>query len=201
MITGIYRLIVKFWLRKYKKQTVIPSVRAVFLGDNLSTEVLLKGVYERYELEALARSAFPHVPRDSYCLDIGANIGNHTNSFAPHFKKIYAFEPNPVVQLILRANTFGKNVEVVECGVSNEKKYVPFAQDFANLGASRITDDGATATRTIQVDRLDDIATRLGLSNVSFVKIDVEGHELQAIEGGACVFEARATDHCYGELF
>ena len=37
-------------------------------------------------------------------LDLGANIGNHTVFFSRYFQHIYAFEPNPFVYRILKAN-------------------------------------------------------------------------------------------------
>jgi len=184
MLDQFMKPLVKLWLRRYKKQTVAPSVRAVFLGDAVSTDVILHGAYERYEIDALTRYVFPNLPNESNCLDIGANIGNHTNSFSPYFKYVYAFEPNPIVQLILRANTMGQNVQVIECGLSNQKSKVPFMQLFANLGASRITDQTTADGQSIQVERLDDIVASLGIKDVSFIKMDVEGHEQQALEGG-----------------
>jgi|GEM_PF-2329848 len=184
MLDQFMKPLVKLWLRRYKKQNVTPSVRAVFLGDAVSTDIILHGIYERYEIDALARYVFPNLPDGSNCLDIGANIGNHTNSFSPYFKTVYSFEPNPVVQLILRANAMGKNVQVIECGLSNQKNKVPFMQLFANLGASRITDQTTADGQSIQVERLDDIVTDLEIKNVSFIKMDVEGHEQQALEGG-----------------
>jgi len=184
MLDLFMKPLVKLWLRKYKKQNVTPSVRAVFLGDAVSTDVILHGLYERYEIDALIRYVFPNLPDESNCLDIGANIGNHTNSFSPYFKTVCAFEPNPVVQLILRANTMGQNIQVIECGLSNQKNTVPFMQFFSNLGASRITDQTTAGGQSIQVERLDDIVANLGIKDVSFIKMDVEGHEQQALEGG-----------------
>ncbi len=150
----------------------------------MSTDVILHGLYERFEIDALTRYVFPSLPHNSNCLDIGANIGNHTNAFSPYFVTVYSFEPNPVVQLILRANTMGRNVQVIEHGLSNQKAELPFEQCFANLGASRITDQKIAGGQSIRVERLDDIAANLGIKNVSFIKVDVEGHEQQVFEGG-----------------
>ncbi len=180
---SVLKPVIKYWFRQYKKQYVTPSVRAIFIGDTVSTEVVLHGLYERYELQALEQYVFSNIRKTSNCLDVGANIGNHTSQFSKHFKKVYSFEPNPVVQLILRANTLDKNVEVIGCGVSNQKDTLPFMQNFANLGSSRIADTDVKNTRTIEVDSLDNIARERDIKDVSFMKIDVEGHEQQAIEG------------------
>jgi len=184
MTNPLIRPFIKFGLDKYKTRKITPSVRAVFLGDGVSTSIILYGIYERYELDVLKRYVFPNLPQNSNCLDIGANIGNHTNTFSPYFKKIYAFEPNPVVQLLLRANTMGKNVDVIECGLSNQKCMLPFTQNFSNLGASRISDRKTEGGQSIQVERLDNVVADRGIKDVSFIKIDVEGHEKQVLEGG-----------------
>ncbi len=50
------------------------------------------------------------------------------------------------------------------------------------MGASRISGD-ASADMTIEVDRLDDIAASLDLTDVGFIEIDVEGHEAEVLRG------------------
>ena len=100
----IRRYIIKRYLTGLYKERVSKTVRAIFIGDYVSNKILLDGIYEGRELNALDQLVFCHLPRDSVALDIGANIGNHTAYFARYFSRVIAFEPNPMVFAVLSAN-------------------------------------------------------------------------------------------------
>ena len=156
-------------------------MRAVFLGDAISRYIILEGIYEGRELDALSKHVFPRLERPATALDIGANIGNHASYFAAHFDRVVAFEPNPPVAAVLRANVMAQKVEVVETGLSDKLGELHFAVNQTNLGGSRVTAD--PSGMTIKVDTLDRLVEPLGLENVRFVKIDVERHEEKVLEG------------------
>ncbi len=81
------------------------GVRAIFLGDLVSSHIIRHGYYEKRELEALARALFSRSTSPmSTALDIGANIGNHAAFLSNHFGRVIAFEPNPMVACLLKAN-------------------------------------------------------------------------------------------------
>lgn len=172
--------------KKHLRQLPDPTVRAVFLGDYVSEEIILKAIYERRELNALVRNVFSRLPSDSTALDIGANIGNHTACFADYFSRVVAFEPNPIVAAILKVNAEimrrqGKTIDVAEMGLSDVSGKRSFHICHHNLGASRVVTE--ETGMTIEVRSLDYMALELQLTNVRFVKIDVEGHEAEIIEG------------------
>ena len=177
------------WIRLYDEDTQASSVRAVILGDYISGRIILDGVFEGPQLSALARELFPSFSRPATALDIGANIGNHANHFAAYFDRVVAFEPNPQVAAVLRANTVGRPIEVVEMGLSDTPGIRNFEIFPRNLGMSRIIVDCTGVT--IQVEKLDALAEPLELDNVRFVKIDVEGHEAQVLAGGARLLSAQ----------
>lgn len=179
----VLRKAAKTYIERFRLRQ--PIVRGVFVGDFTSTRIILDGVYERRELEMLGREVFPQLPKASLALDIGANIGNHTVWFSGHFDRIVAFEPNPMVAALLRANTMalGEAVEVVEVGLSDCAGEVDFKIDGDHLGASCIADKPADLQ--VAVERLDAFVDALDLHGVSFVKIDVEGHEEKMIAGAA----------------
>ena len=185
----ILKLATKHWLRRYKKKKIIPSVRAVFLGDVVSTQVIMDGIFSGYEIKALEQYVFPYLKGNGVALDIGANIGNHAASFSKHFKKIYAFEINKVVFHILQSNAVGTNIIPVHIGLSDAETEVSFVENFANMGASRIDMDSCDESHLVKVIPLDVFAQDNDIKDVSFVKIDVEGHELQVLNGGATFFQ------------
>lgn len=165
-----------------------PSVRAVFLNDAVSEKVRLDGTYEKVQLNALKRLVFNDLDNASNCIDIGANIGNHACTFAKSFANVYAFEANPPVSYVLRANAFGKNITVFDYGLSDKNGTIPFKQFENNLGASCITANEADADYFVDIQTLDSVVKKENITNISFVKIDVEGHETEVLEGGRLFF-------------
>lgn len=189
MISALQRQATRRWLRRYGKGGHVPAVRAVFLGDAISNRIILDGVFAGRELDVLSREVFPHLARPATALDIGANIGNHANHFATYFDRVVAFEPNPPVAAVLRANTMGGAVEVVETALSDAPGTLNFSVNRLNLGGSHITPDPSDVT--VQADTLDRLAGSLRLEDVRFVKIDVERHEAEVLAGAATLLSTQ----------
>ncbi len=127
-------------------------------------------------------------------LDIGANIGLYSLTAAKlGCPKIIAFEPDDRNSFQLRANILLNNfidiIEVFPYGLSDEDGQAPFLKEKgANTGASRIETTAPAETEyerydsvSVKVCRFDDQFTFTG--HRAFIKIDVEGHELNVIKG------------------
>jgi FkbM family methyltransferase len=165
---------------------------AIFSFDNIGLTINLEGRYERDILDALSRflTQHLHIDTDTAVLDVGANIGNHSVFFSEIFSKVYAFEPNPQAYYLLQYNSAGSNIVPLNYGLSSENSTVNFSINPINLGGSKVIDGcsspGTPSLNTIDIEvrRLDD---NLQIKNqvVSLIKIDVEGHELQVLEGAA----------------
>lgn len=184
MFNSLLRAAVKHWLRRYSKGHSVAQIRAVLIGDDIGNTVILEGQFAKPELEVLFKQVFEGLDPKSTALDIGANVGNHSCAFAKHFARVVAFEPNPVAYYLLKANTIGLDVDQIHKGLSDKAGELPFAENFANMGGSRIVDEPGKASSFVEVARLDDLVEPLALDNVSFVKVDVEGHEEQVFRGG-----------------
>lgn len=111
-------------------------------------------------------------------LDVGANCGNHSVFFAKFCKSdiIYAFEPVPrfidltISNLIL--NRVLDKTRLVPFGLSNTEGYVDL--------------DIHDRTDTIYTTMLD----KLNLDGtVSLIKLDIEGMEIKALQGGRRLIE------------
>ena len=181
MKTWIIKRFTKKWLRRYAKRELVPSVRAVFIGDAVSTEVILHGQYDSEILDFYSNRLFPTLSQTSTALDIGANIGNHSSVFAKYFSHVIAFEPNPQTALLLRANSLGKSIDVVEKGLSDVRGELNFRTRYSNIGGSGIVEKETDTT--IEVETLDRLSRQFDLGDVSFIKIDVEGHEARVLAG------------------
>lgn len=136
------------------------------------------------EIELCLLSALADPNRIS--IDVGANAGSYTGALIPFSKKVYAVEPHPRLARLLRAFPTDK-VEVLEAVASAKAGEVlelevslsgPRESDALGHVASGVQ---ATSSRRFAVNTiaLDDFAT----DSVGFVKIDVEGHELDVIRG------------------
>ena len=149
---------------------------AIFFNDTLSNEIMINGVYEEEELNLIS-----NIIDKEIFIDVGANIGNHTLYFRNSFKKIYSFEPHPKTYKLLQLNTEDTpNIEVFNFGLSNEKKTkkISFeaAQNVAGEGFHKEHKQG----RVVFFERFDDLYNFE--NSISFIKIDVEGNELDVLK-------------------
>jgi FkbM family methyltransferase len=125
--------------------------------------------------------------RRKAAVDVGANVGMVTYLLRRHARVVYAVEPNPALAADLRRAFRGRRVEVLPYALSDEsgtaELLIPSADGRELTGRSSLEPDanGDLAVRRVTVAKrtLDDLA----LSDVGFVKIDVEGHELAVLRG------------------
>lgn len=121
--------------------------------------------------------------------DVGANVGDYSNSLRSTFPRadIYVFEPNPhAFEQIPKSYAHAFNI-----GFSAQKgsSKIYFYQD-DNTTTSASTIEAVISGRErpytsadIVLDTIDDFCTTHGIAHIDFLKIDVEGRELAVLEG------------------
>ncbi|MFT4929154.1 MAG: FkbM family methyltransferase [Phenylobacterium sp.] len=133
-------------------------------------------------------------------IDIGAHSGRHSKPLAALVSpkgKVMAFEPNPVARSWLESNVWeeinANVVTVLPYAVSNENCRATFT--IANerpeeSGLAVRTYNGPTTTSEVEVDviRLDSKFNDLA-GAVTFIKLDVEGAEFEALKGAQKILE------------
>ncbi|MGB0902906.1 FkbM family methyltransferase [Halocynthiibacter sp.] len=160
---------------------------AHFAFDLIGSHIELYGRFEHSELTFLETHIFPKISSDTTCLDVGANIGNHSLAFSRFFDQVFAFEPNPQTFQLLKYNaSLTENIRPVNCGLSDrtatDTATIPLGNNGAgHLGSTPDTPD----TKTISFDlrQLDTMADIQAIDRIGFLKIDVEGHEKEALTG------------------
>lgn len=143
------------------------------------------------------------LPDGAVGLDVGSNIGNHTIYWSKQkkVKKIYSFEPLRSTFDILKTNIdlnkLNNKVELFNMGLS-DKRTKAVIEKFCkeNIGATHIKD---TPYGDMDVDKLDNIKVKE--NRIDFVKIDVEGHEVQVLKGAKETFKKYKPRYVFVESF
>ena len=122
--------------------------------------------------------------------DVGANIGHYTKLFAELAGpqgKVFAFEPSSQNYGKLASNVDAfENVVLLPYGLGNMEEKVSFKQGDDDLGATtQVMSDISTSGNFFEADiRIGDDLVRSGAAaQPNFVKIDVEGFELEVLTG------------------
>jgi len=125
-------------------------------------------------------------------VDTGANLGVFTYYLARYSAHVYAYEPNPELTARLQ-RAFTQKVTVIQAALSDLPGSITLkvpsyrGQEMLGLASVSQTFDDADEVRefTVPRRRLDDE----GLTNVGFVKIDVEQHEEPVLRGSMRLLE------------
>ncbi len=162
---------------------------AVYAYDLIGISINTQGRFEKFELEFLAEQIFPQINSGSAdCLDIGANIGNHACSLADSFHHVYAFEPELKSYRLLQINAALKNnISPINVGASSSRAVLKAFQSPVNIGGTKIAAHPTSSLETVKLElpvaRIDDVMNDIESAQISFIKLDVEGHEREALEG------------------
>jgi FkbM family methyltransferase len=126
---------------------------------------------------------------DKNIIDIGAHVGWYTVNFANKCNHVYSFECSPKSFNYLCANIALNNIDYkvtkYNCALSNNegltKYYIRDPKDGGGNGISKFEYDIINKTPSIDVPKktLDSFEFK----NINFIKIDVEGHEKEVLEG------------------
>jgi FkbM family methyltransferase len=154
---------------------------------------LLPSLYVRWQLlrdhEPELAWLDKFVPPNCPCIDVGAHFGLYTRRLARIASSVHAFEPVAEMAEVLR-RTSASNVIVHRVAVSDRNGTglltIPIAEGRMQYALASITSDcdvqlRTSVQRTVRLVRLDSIFD----GPVGFIKIDVEGHELNVLDGSA----------------
>jgi FkbM family methyltransferase len=120
-------------------------------------------------------------------IDVGANIGSHTVAYANKVGDeglVIAYEANREAYACLVHNTKGLNVQPLMAAIGNTIGLADVISLNDNVGMAFVkpSDNGDVVLLTL------DIELRY-LQSVDFIKIDVEGFEVEVLEGAKTIIE------------
>ena len=129
------------------------------------------------------------VKDNSVFIDVGANVGYYTiwaSQFNPN-GKIYSFEPNDLnferLQENISCNNLNAQISSVKKAVAATHGFISMTADLDTL--NHIIKEGNKVSNTLQVEciSLDDFAAQESILYIDYLKIDVEGFELEVLFG------------------
>jgi len=150
-------------------KTVMPEANSFWVLYGQHTEpTYLEDAGNGQQLQRNA--ALKYVKQWRVCLDIGSNIGQWTRPLAKRFDSVVCFEPNPNFRECFNKNIDDNNVLLWPVGLSDKEHKAK--QDFNSTVLQN--QDGDIDCRTLD---------SFGLTNVDFIKIDVDGFEIPLLIG------------------
>ena len=160
----------------------------VFFGDIIGCHIHYSGWYEL----PVVRAVVPFLGPDTVFVDVGANIGQYTLLASPFVRQVIAFEPNPATYALLEGNVRRnrlRNVSLYQAAVSSsDGEAFIFDSDPGNHGGASM--QGAEGGKRITTRALDSVLDeRACKEGRLFLKVDVEGAELDVLRGAAPLIE------------
>jgi FkbM family methyltransferase len=153
-------------------------------ADKLGAGIARTGVHELAVSEVIWRLA----GGDELAIDVGANVGYFTGLLARRARRVVALEPNPLLRRFIagnidRWNAGGRVVlddRAASC-TTGATTTLHLPRDYEqNYGLASLEPSNGTDSHQVETVRLDDV---IAGRRVGVLKIDVEGHELTALDG------------------
>jgi len=126
--------------------------------------------------------------KDDVVVDVGAHLGRYTlisSRRVGEKGKVFAIEGEPLYYEMLNKNlklNKVSNVIAINCVVGSEDKYIKY-EDFSGMENDEFRKDHIK-NNIMHVNSLDNILiNQHGINEVNWIKIDVEGSELEVLKG------------------
>lgn len=157
------------------------------ITDHIQRQIFWHSGYESEEINFICSL----LQASDNFIDAGANIGNHSLNIAKHLTvgSVIAFEPSPKtfeqLSANIRLNKFSNIIAVQKALSDKKEKLNLYLSATANTGSSGLSPSDEFSGETVVVEAItgDDWLNENFNKKIAGIKIDVEGHELQVLQG------------------
>ena len=171
--------------------------KILFSESYLLKKRIIRAINKNYEKELKIIEKFADNTKDA--IDIGVYRGVYSFKLAQNFKTVHAFEPNTLLFPYLDKNLkkIIQNIQLYNLALSDtegstdlnmpirsKSLFKDNIEELFKLGSATIHGDNTFSnfkSIKVQKKKLDDMNLK---ENIGFIKIDVEGHEQNVINGG-----------------
>jgi len=169
------------------------------LSEWIDFNIYFFGSYEKRESRYLSKS----IKEDDICFDVGANIGYYTLLFSSCHATCYSFEPHPRTFEMLRRNVAlnkNLNANLYQSGISSDKtdRKLYHSSDTSGNNSFEIIGDSDNFT-IAENETIDIFCSENGINYINFLKVDVEGHEMNVIQGALRMIKSGCIENIYIE--
>lgn len=177
-----------FWSKMYKV-----ALRGMNIGNGAGFDSSGEKFAIQYIKQNVIKSKKPVI------FDIGANVGGYSNELLKYFDQvaIHSFEPAHETFSKLSANVKSSNVTLNNFGMSDKCAEITlyYPGDFSGLSSiyNRQCFE-ETIQETVRMDTIDNYCEEKNISHIDFLKLDIEGNELNALQGGERMLKSGSID-------
>ena len=179
------------WKKVLKSIPGAKSINNILLQKKLQNQFLRINETEQFQLGFYSQ----FISSRDLVFDVGANVGSRSKLFLNLGAKVVAFEPQPelcehLTQHLRLHNKFtlmpiglGSNPSVVELKISDAHVLSSMSNRWieSTTQSGRFSSYNWDKSIDVKVDTLENMLTKFGIPK--FIKIDVEGYELEVLEG------------------
>ncbi|WP_346913534.1 FkbM family methyltransferase [uncultured Roseibium sp.] len=154
-------------------------------------DAIATGQYQKIQRDI----ALSHVKSFRRAIDIGACVGFWSRDLCEQFSHVECFEPYDEPLNCLRLNLAGKdNCTTHQIALSDKSGTAILSIDESGIGHSSIVESEVTATKKIKtkLTKLDSF----NFTDIDFIKIDVQFHELNVLRGARKTLERNSPVLC-----
>ena len=181
------------------------------LEKNMQASQYLMGIGSGGGVLTSGEQAIFHVlkqkKRPPYCIfDVGANTGQFLqlileNVTADDFK-IHCFEPgHETFKMLVESSKENRRVKLNNIGFGKEKGEVllhfdNFGSELASLTKRKLDHFNIDFSKSekVMIDTIDNYCSENSIDHIHLLKIDIEGHELDALAGARRMFATKSID-------
>ena len=164
------------------------------LNEYQMKQIFLFDRYEKNSVRHLLHYLNKIKKNNITILDVGANIGFYTmylSRFGEKLNaKVHSFEPNPVTFDALESHAEQNNLKncvLNPFGLSDKAQEIEISYNPKNLGAASVFGNSGRNKAKVKLRTLDDYCNENNISEIDIIKVDIEGSELNFLEGGKSV--------------